>query len=347
MNKKPDELPNAELLSRAEVKHNEYKHQAAALPDIDSDAQRLVHELEVHQIELEMQNEELKQVRVELETALRQYTHLYEFAPVGYLNLSNDGTILKINLKGAKLLGGEQGDLIKRRFGSFLADQSLSAFNSFMRQVFTGQQNKQCEVMLKKNSDDSVWLHIEASRKPECKQGRICHTAIVDITARKETEEKLNYLSSHDMLTGLYNRTFFSAEMARLERGRSFPLSLAVADVDKLKKVNDQHGHPAGDALLKRVAEILTIAFRTEDVIARIGGDEFAVLLPHTDTDVAKALLSRVQQAIQENNSAHADELVSLSIGVSTANEPRLLSAVFKEADEHMYAEKESRKNAS
>ncbi len=93
-------------------------------------------------------------------------------------------------------------------------------------------------------------------------------------------------------------------------------------------------------------ADILTTALRTDDVIARIGSDEFAVLLPHTDTGVAKALLHRVQQAIQENNKACPDEPINLSIGVSTTNEPRSLSAVFKEADERIYAEKQRRKNA-
>ena len=89
-----------------------------------SDTRRLVHELQVHQIELEMQNEELMQTRAELEAALRQYTDLYDFAPVGYFTLARDGTILQVNLAGANLLGVERGTLIKQRFGVFVADQS-------------------------------------------------------------------------------------------------------------------------------------------------------------------------------------------------------------------------------
>ena len=293
-----------------------------------------------------MQNEELMQVRAALESALREYEHLYEFAPVGYLNLASDGTIQKINLKGAELLDKERANLIKRRFGSFLSDQHLLTFNAFLERVFEGDQNEQCEVALIKENANCVWLHIEATCNANHKQSDICNAALIDFSVKKLTEEKLIHLNSHDILTGLYNRSYFSEEMARLERGRSFPISIAVADVDKLKQINDQQGHPAGDALLKRVAVLLTIAFRTEDVVARIGGDEFAVLLPHTDADVAKALLNRVQQAIQENNNACADEPIGLSIGVSTANEPRLLSAVFTEADQNMYAEKERRKNA-
>ena len=97
---------------------------------------------------------------------------------------------------------------------------------------------------------------------------------------RERAQEELKYLSIHDTLTGLYNRNFFMAEIERLERGRAFPISIVMADADHLKETNDRQGHPAGDALLKRIAQTLTIAFRAEDVIARIGGDEFAVLLP-------------------------------------------------------------------
>jgi diguanylate cyclase (GGDEF)-like protein/PAS domain S-box-containing protein len=165
-------------------------------------------------------------------------------------------------------------------------------------------------------------------------------TIMRDITERKQVEEALRHLNTHDALTGLYNRGFFEEEMARLERGREFPISIMMADLDYLKDTNDQNGHAAGDALLKRVAQALNAAFRAEDVVARIGGDEFAVLLPATDATAAEVSLQRVRQVIQENNAAHTGTPIRISLGVSTAETPAPLSGVLKGADANMYCEK-------
>ena len=104
--------------------------------------------------------------------------------------------------------------------------------------------------------------------------------SVVDITQQKRAEDRLRFLSTHDVLTGLYNRAFFEEETTRMERGRHYPISVLMVDVDHLKITNDRRGHAAGDSLLRRAAAVLRAAFRTEDVVARIGGDEFAVLLP-------------------------------------------------------------------
>ena len=128
--------------------------------------------------------------------------------------------------------------------------------------------------------------------------------------------------------------------MERFERGRQFPVSIVMTDVDGLKKMNDQEGHAVGDAVLKRVAEVLTTAFRTEDVVARIGGDEFAVLLPATDAAAAKVLLERVHQVILDNNIAYPETPMRFSMGISTAEHPMPLAVVLKNADANMYREK-------
>jgi diguanylate cyclase (GGDEF)-like protein len=147
-------------------------------------------------------------------------------------------------------------------------------------------------------------------------------------------------------LTGLYDRGFFMEEMAQLERRREFPISIVMADVDHLKETNDQEGHAAGDALLKRVAQVLTAAFRLKDVVARIGGDEFAMLLPATDATGAIVSLQRVREVIQKDNAAHTEMPIRLSLGVSTAETPASLSVVLKEADENMYREKRGNNGA-
>lgn len=161
-----------------------------------------------------------------------------------------------------------------------------------------------------------------------------------DITERRLAEEKLWYLSTHDTMTDLYNRAYFSEEMNRIERGRIFPISIFIADVDGLKEVNDNQGHSAGDELLQKTAELLRNSFRTEDVVARIGGDEFAVLLPGADETAAQAALTRVRRNMQTYNEARNGVPLSLSMGVATGKKGYSLSEVLRLADENMYTEK-------
>jgi two-component system cell cycle response regulator len=163
-----------------------------------------------------------------------------------------------------------------------------------------------------------------------------------EIGAHKQTESQLRWLSFHDKLTGLYSRNYFEEEMVRLEHGRRLPVSILMADVDRMKETNDREGHAAGDALLKRVARLLSGSFRSEDVVARIGGDEFAVLLPGTDAESAQSVLRRLRHVLQEQNAAHPKErALGISFGVSTSEEGVALSDVLKNADRAMYLEKE------
>ncbi len=131
------------------------KRKTAATPLTDADTMRLVHELQVHQIELEMQNEELVQAREESEAIQRQFTDLYDFAPVGYFTLTRDGAISRVNLTGTTLLGEERSKLLTRRFGLFVSPQSRPAFSAFHEKVFPAHGKKQpCEVALPKGKTE-------------------------------------------------------------------------------------------------------------------------------------------------------------------------------------------------
>jgi diguanylate cyclase (GGDEF)-like protein len=162
----------------------------------------------------------------------------------------------------------------------------------------------------------------------------------VDLSDRKQKEQKLEYLSSHDVLTGLYNRAYFEETLAQLEKKSTLPISILVADVDGLKRINDEFGHSAGDDLLRSAAEILRASFRAEDVVARIGGDEFAVLLQAADEQIAEQLSRRIASNLKRYNLSHPQMPVHLSYGIATATQPLPLAQLFSQADHKMYEHK-------
>ncbi len=165
--------------------------------------------------------------------------------------------------------------------------------------------------------------------------------SFLDISDRKRAEEQLKYLSLHDSLTGLYNRAFFEEEMHRLEGKRDMRVGMLVCDIDGLKLVNDTLGHEAGDRLLMAAAGIIRECFREEDMVARIGGDEFAVLLPDGDEMIIEKAAQRIKEEVEKYNAAGAVPPLSMSIGFSMSGKTKgSLGEVFKEADNNMYREK-------
>lgn len=137
-----------------------------------------------------------------------------------------------------------------------------------------------------------------------------------DVTEKKERRKKIEYLSFHDSLTGLYNRTFFDEELSRLDRERNLPISIIVGDMNGLKLTNDIFGHAAGDELLQKMAEVFKKVCRADDIIARVGGDEFTILLPKTKEEEAKKIISRVKK--QFSNERVKAIKGSISMGCDT-----------------------------
>jgi diguanylate cyclase (GGDEF)-like protein len=158
------------------------------------------------------------------------------------------------------------------------------------------------------------------------------------------SQKDLSYLSTHDTLTGLYNRLFFETESKRLEKSRLFPISIIMADIDGLKNVNDTFGHRTGDQVLINVAGLFTQVFRQEDIVSRFGGDEFVILLPGTDAPIAKKIVKRIKKQVGAYNRKHMDLPINISMGVSTANQGESLKGHLKNADKLMYQEKQKRK---
>ena len=164
-----------------------------------------------------------------------------------------------------------------------------------------------------------------------------------DITDRKKREEEIQYLNYHDSLTGLYNRTFFLEEKRRLDTERQLPLSVIIGDVNGLKLINDALGHDGGDQILIEIANIMKSHCRDFDIIARTGGDEFAILLPKTDSQTAQSVADRISGACKEYTETNDNPLLYIDIALGNAtkaNTDESLDKAIKAAEDFMYRRK-------
>jgi len=160
----------------------------------------------------------------------------------------------------------------------------------------------------------------------------------------RDDEGKILYLKDRDILyrdklTGLYNKNFFEEELSRLDTKRQLPISLIMGDINGLKLINDAFGHSMGDSTLKRVAEIMANSFRDEDIISRVGGDEFIILLPKTTEEVAQEIVGRVQRMCEANPLDYIKISISFGVAAKTSIDEDM-SSVLKKAEDRMYFNK-------
>ncbi|AQZ52439.1 sensor domain-containing diguanylate cyclase [Martelella mediterranea] len=164
--------------------------------------------------------------------------------------------------------------------------------------------------------------------------------SLTDITARKKAEAYLEYLGRHDVLTKLYNRSYYTEEINRLERKKFRPIGVLIIDLNGLKEANDSLGHDAGDGLLRRLGEVLNEAVSAPHCAARIGGDEFAVLMPGAGENDVKVMVEQIDKLLDINNQFYADAPISVSVGVAICEMGETLESAVRRADLEMYHEK-------
>jgi len=253
--------------------------------------------------------------------------------------LDATGKITLANRAMCATLGYTLDELIGTGLVALIAPDQRANVQDALTRLFQGEPIDALEMPAVTKSGRRVL--IEARGRNFTQANQVIGTLHIarDVTERRQTVLRLEYLSTHDALTDLYNRLFFDAELARLEHSRYFPVSIVMGDVNGLKATNDQQGHAAGDDLLRRAATVLREAFRGEDIVARIGGDEFAALLPNTDAQAAQHVLARVKEHLARHNQNAAYPL-RLALGVATSEQPGSLFKVLHAADVAMYRDK-------
>lgn len=183
MNNKATKLTDSQVLRiKAEelLKENQIRD---ALITIETDAKKLLHELQVHQIELEMQNEELQEAYFTAERALKKYTMLYDFAPMGYFTLDWEGSICELNFTGAEILREKRFTLVNKNFKLFISEASLPVFNKFFNTIYANSTKESCEVELGYNGTPLCRVYMEGIVTGEDQK---CLLAIVDISELKK-----------------------------------------------------------------------------------------------------------------------------------------------------------------
>lgn len=332
----------------------------------------LLHELEVHQIELEMQNEELRRTSEQLEASRDRFSELYDHAPVGYLTLGADGRIRQTNPTAATRLGVAGTDMVGHPLTRFIFTDDQDVYYLLRKALYGTCRPQDCELRLLDGDGTPFWVHLDAVLVEESPGDRVCHATLTDIDSRKRTEEEneqrndqllclvdelltktaaledanetITRIAATDGLTGLANRRHFYESLEKavsLARRHGSPVALVSFDLDGLKRVNDETGHAAGDQALAAFAALLSDLSRAEDLPSRLGGDEFSVLLPGVDERGARAFAERVLAAVRESAELRRGS-VTVSGGVASWTPEDAAGDLLRRADDALYAAKHS-----
>lgn len=249
--------------------------------------------------------------------------------------------VLDVNRQTLTMYGASSKDDLLARLPEIFRDEMGRSFAEQLLDCWNGNLLQTRETINYSLHGEAIFLHMQWAVLP----GHEAHwdlvqVALTDITARKKAEAYLEFLGKHDVLTKLRNRAFYDDEIARISRRGPFPVGVLAVDLNGLKRVNDEYGHAAGDALLRRAGEALKKALGESAHAARVGGDEFACLLPrHGAVEMAK-LTESLKLVAEMNNQFYQGPTLSFSVGTAVCEQGGDLYRALRAADDAMYAAK-------
>lgn len=250
--------------------------------------------------------------------------------------------VLDINRQTLNLFGAASKEALLNRQSEIFRDDMLPHFREQLIDLWNGKLFQQREVLNYSLTGEEVHVLLQFSVLPGHEDDwTLVQVALTDITARKKAEAYLEFLGKHDVLTRLYNRSFYVDELNRIDRKEVNPVSVVMVDVNGLKSANDMWGHAAGDALLRRAGEVLGKAVGRPACAARIGGDEFALLLPGVDEHGAEAVVANLDELVGLNNQFYPGLPLSLAVGAATRSDTESIEETVKRADLRMYRAKQ------
>lgn len=281
----------------------------------------------------------LKEADKELELQKSYFSQLFENSPEAVCILDTGDRFLSVNKAFENLFGYGREELLNRPLnGVIVHEQCFDEASRISKAVLGGRVVKHETQRMKK---DGSLIEVCVMGYPIIMGNRQVgvYGIYEDITERRRLEKQLEFFSYHDQLTGLYNRRFMEEQLTREADSGSLPLSIIVADVNGLKLINDSLGHTMGDQLLAKVAQALREGCRPQDIIARMGGDEFIVLMPGAGHEEAKRIVARIREAAAKEMVSSIEISVSMGWATKTSSEENIMK-VLKNAEDHMYKKK-------
>lgn len=282
----------------------------------------------------------LSEVRASRSGTEATFEAVFDNAPIGIAVVGLDGTFHKVNQALCRITGYPEHELTQLTFQDLTypddLDNDLNEAARLLRGEIISYQKRYYA-----KEGHIIWIHLSGSMVRDAEGQPLNFIAhIEDVSARKRDERLLRRQATRDPLTGVFNRARFDEELARyraLARRHEYEdeAALFLIDLDGLKRINDQFGHSAGDDYLKSVTETISHRLRISDIFARIGGDEFAVLLPHTSAHQAQKLAWTLVEMVQMNS------VGTVSIGISMMG-PGQLDGALERADQAMYQAKKA-----